>query len=103
MLFKYCDKSEKYADKVYKKTEEADYKDLHFYCDDNSSVDDNFKAYHFGLDMDYNESKDNKELRYLIFENSQKFIKTMERFQDECLKESKELFTKKLKDGANNG
>ena len=108
-LFEYCDKCEEYADKVYKKTEEADYKDLHFYCDDNSSVDDNFKAYHFGLDTDYNESKDNKELRYLIFENSQKFIGIMESFQDEYLQESKELFAKKLKDfikelkeGANN-
>lgn len=102
-LFGYCDKCEEYADKVYRKTEESDYKDLHYYCDDNLSVDDNFKAYHFGLDTDYNESKDNKELRYRIFEDSQKFIEIMESFQDECLQESKELFTKKLKDGTNNG
>lgn len=102
-LFGYCDKCEEYADKVYKKTEESDYKDLHYYCDDNINVDDNFKTYHFGLDTDYNERKDNKELRYRIFEDSQKFIEIMESFQDECLQESKELFTKKLKDGAKNG
>lgn len=101
-LFRYCDKCEEYADKVYKKTREYDYKYLHFCSDDKLNSDDNFKQYCDELRID-DKSIDSEELGYLSFKNYQEFMKVIESFQNECLQESKELFTKKLKDGANNG
>lgn len=101
-LFGYCDKCEEYADKVYKKTKEYDYKYLHFCSDDKLNSDDNFKQYCDELHID-DKSIDSEELGYLSFKNYQEFMKVIESFQDECLQESKKLFTKKLKDGANNG
>ncbi len=101
-LFEYCDKCEEYADKVYKKTKEYDYKYLHFCSDDKLNSDDNFKQYCDELHID-DKSIDSEELGYLSFKNYQEFVKVIESFQDECLQESKELFAKKLKDGANNG
>ena len=102
MLFKYCDECERHADVIYNKIKASSYSELHFAYDDKSSPSDNFELYCDSLHLD-EKSVEYKELRYLIFECSQKFINLMEGFQEDKLKGSKKLYTKKMKDGANNG